>query len=379
MTEDIENGNTIVESDIEPILKSSSTEGQIRELSSSKKWAVIGGILALTSSLFFTFYGLLIKKFHMDFVDILFLRSLIQTPLLILFVKIRRRNLFVLEFSEDTTSVERLKKYCVLIGQGVLAGLNMMCSYLGVLYIPLGDALTIIYTAPIFTMIFSYIFLRTRQGFWKISLAILLMIGVILIIRPPFIFPQNAPKLQFHQQSKKTNQTFMAGENNSRMEIETFYWMGVAMSLGASCIGGLMNVSINYLKEVDSGTVYFWNGLMSIFCSFAFLTFDQNSQIFFNMKNVDLETVGKLAALASIGICSNWMSTISYQLLDPTFCAVLRSQEVIFAYIAQMIVFHVIPCNISFIGAFLVLLSAVCMPLEKFVKPRLPERIRFLF
>ena len=139
-----------------------------------------------------------------------------------------------------------------------------------------------------------------------------------------------------------------------------------------------MNVSINYLKEVDSGTVFFWNGFMSIICSFTFLSFDQNSQIFFNIINVDLETVGKLAALASIGICSNWMSTLSYQLLD-TFCAVLRSQEVIFAYIAQMIAFHVIPCNISFIGAFLVLLSAICMPLEKFVKPRLPERIRFLF
>ena len=146
MTKDIENGTTIVESDTKPILKSSSKDGQIRELSSSKKWAVVGGILALTSSLFFTFFGFLIKKFNMNFVDTLFVRSLIQIPLLILFVKIRRQNLFILEFSEDTTSVERLKKYCVLIGQGVLAGLNMMCSYLGVLYIPLGDALTIIYT-----------------------------------------------------------------------------------------------------------------------------------------------------------------------------------------------------------------------------------------
>ena len=53
------------------------------------------------------------------------------------------------------------------------------------------------------------------------------MIGVILVIRPPSIFPQNPPKLQFLQQSKKTNQTFMAGENKSRMEIETFHWTGV--------------------------------------------------------------------------------------------------------------------------------------------------------
>jgi hypothetical protein len=46
MTEDIEKGTTIDESDIEPILKSSSKEGQIKELSSSEKWAVNRGILA---------------------------------------------------------------------------------------------------------------------------------------------------------------------------------------------------------------------------------------------------------------------------------------------------------------------------------------------
>ena len=44
----------------------------------------------------------------------------------------------------------------------------------------------------------------------------------------------------------------MTGENKSRMEIETFHWPVLAISLGASCIGGLMNVSINYLEEVDS-------------------------------------------------------------------------------------------------------------------------------
>ena len=98
---------------------------------------ILGGILALTSSLVYTFYGILIKKFQLDFVDTLFIRSMIQTPLTIIFVKMRGKKLF-LEFSEDATRREKVGKYMVLVGAGILAGMNMMCSYLGVLYIPLG-------------------------------------------------------------------------------------------------------------------------------------------------------------------------------------------------------------------------------------------------
>ena len=65
----------------------------------------------------------------------------------------------------------------------------MMFSYLAVLYCPLGDAMTVIYSGPIFTMLFSYLFLRIRQGLWKIFFALILLVGVILVIRPPFMFP----------------------------------------------------------------------------------------------------------------------------------------------------------------------------------------------
>ena len=72
------------------------------------------------------------------------------------------------------------------------------------------------------------------------------------------------------------------------------------------------------------------------------------------------------------------MGTGSYQLLDPTICAVLRAQEVIFAYVAQAVILHVIPYYLSFIGASFVVLSAICIPLEKYVRPRLPERLRLI-
>ena len=85
----------------------------------------------------YTFYGILIKKFNLDFVDNMFVRSMIQIPLLMVFVILRRKSLF-LEFSEEATRREKVMKYLVLMGSGFLTGFNEHISYLGVLYVPIG-------------------------------------------------------------------------------------------------------------------------------------------------------------------------------------------------------------------------------------------------
>ena len=86
--------------------------------------------------------------------------------------------------------------------------------------------------------------------------------------------------------------------------------------------------------------------------------------------------MGELFVLGSLGICAVWMVTVSCQLLDPTINSVLRAQQVIFAFVAQTIVCQIIPYYLTFIGAGFVVLSAVCMPLEKYVKPKIPEKLR---
>jgi len=380
--EDSHENGFVIESDTLPIINDEDrSERQIvngttvhpEEMPVRKKWAALGAVLALSSSLVFTFYGLLIKQFKLDFVDTLFVRSVTQTTLALIFVKIKGKNL-LLKFPEDTTCREKTKRYMILIGASILTGMNIMCSFLGVLYLDLGDAMTIIYTGPIFTMIFSFLFLRIRQGLWKISFAGLLMVGVILVIRPPFLFPQHA----VHLHIQENNQTFLA--ETFSIGNENIHWIGVAICFTSSCIGSLIAVSIRYLTDVshvDSGTVMFWGGLMSILSAFVCLSFDERSQIFI-LQNIDSTTIGKLFALASLGISANWMGTGSYQLLDPTICAVLRAQEVIFAYVAQAIILHVIPYYLSFVGASFVVLSAICIPLEKYVRPRLPERLRLI-
>ena len=53
--------------------------------------------------------------------------------------------------------------------------------------LPVGDAATIIFCSPIFVMIFSHIMLREHCGIYRFIVIGLLMVGVILIAKPPFL------------------------------------------------------------------------------------------------------------------------------------------------------------------------------------------------
>ena len=90
-----------------------------KEPVTSKKWSILGGVLALSSSLGYTFYGLLIKEFDLNFIDNMFFRSVLQILLVGTFFKLRGKSL-LLEFQDHVTKKDKIKKYTVLFGQGTI-------------------------------------------------------------------------------------------------------------------------------------------------------------------------------------------------------------------------------------------------------------------
>ena len=105
--------NDAENADTQPIIVPEEAEESPR---SSRKWAILGATLALTSSLVYGFNGLLIKTFKLDFVDTLFVRSTLQTIFLFGLIKIRKIPIF-LTFSEEDDQKYKIKKYCILIFQ----------------------------------------------------------------------------------------------------------------------------------------------------------------------------------------------------------------------------------------------------------------------
>lgn len=64
----------------------------------------------------------------------------------------------------------------------------IICAYSCVLLMPLGDALTLIFSAPVSTMVIAALVLGQRLRLYKLSFALILLIGTVFVVRPPFLF-----------------------------------------------------------------------------------------------------------------------------------------------------------------------------------------------
>ena len=154
-------------------------EGQ----SFSSRWrSLFGLILAFVSGLIFTGNNCVIQTFSLDFAETLLIRSSVQVIFIGLILLIKGWTIW----PKIGEKYNRLR--ALIVFQGFWGGLMITCAFCSVLYLPLGDALTLIFSAPLSTMVMAAIFLGHRLRLYKISLGLILLTGTILVVRPPFIF-----------------------------------------------------------------------------------------------------------------------------------------------------------------------------------------------
>ena len=61
-------------------------------------------------------------------------------------------------------------------------------AYYAVGQIPLGDAIAIIFSSPVFTVFFEWLLVRKTRGLaYKFLFSIILLTGIVLVLQPPFL------------------------------------------------------------------------------------------------------------------------------------------------------------------------------------------------
>uniref|UniRef100_A0A3Q3WLQ3 Solute carrier family 35 member G1 n=1 Tax=Mola mola TaxID=94237 RepID=A0A3Q3WLQ3_MOLML len=78
------------------------------------------------------------------------------------------------------------RKYLVL--RGFIGSNAMILLYYAVQQMSLADATVIMFSNPVFTSLLAWIFLKERCTIWDCVFTVFTITGVILIARPPFIF-----------------------------------------------------------------------------------------------------------------------------------------------------------------------------------------------
>ena len=213
---------------------------------------------------------------------------------------------------------------------------------------PIGDALTIVFTEPLWTLILSKLILKIRIGLWKVFFGLLLILGMILCIQPPFLFQpidSNGNKTI----PDNTNNTNLVGEyvmhikdslhkggNCDGMEESENYYVGVLFAIGTAVTGAMANVVIARCEKVSSKVLVFYCGLGGVILAFICSIFDQNNLMIFNFSSISINQWMMLTVLGLMGIVGYFSMTRSLRLVPPTTVAVLRAMEIILAYIAQV-------------------------------------------
>jgi drug/metabolite transporter (DMT)-like permease len=70
----------------------------------------------------------------------------------------------------------------------MVSGGRVFLQFACLAFMPLGDALTLVFTEPLWTIILSKLILKIRVGWWKGIFSAILISGMVLTIQPEFMF-----------------------------------------------------------------------------------------------------------------------------------------------------------------------------------------------
>jgi len=208
--------------------------------------------------------------------------------------------------------------------------------------IPIAQAGAGLFTSPIFVLLISVLFLRTRIGFWRIAATGLGFVGVILILRPQqggvsivSLVPVAAGLL--YALNGISTRRWCGGETTATL------LMGLFVALGLwGAIGLAVFTAFPVSPDASGGLAFFTRGWVSPTVPFVLWTL--------------VQAFGSLIAVALL--------TRGYQLVEVSFAAVAEYTFLISAAFWTWILWAQIPDARAFAGAGAITVSGIIIALR---------------
>ena len=122
-----------------------------------------------------------------------------------------------------------------VFAQGALGGFLLLCVFEAIGRLPIGDYTAISFSSPAFTMVLSTFILKEHCGVYRSFIGVLLVSGVVVISRPPALFPEDITT-----DIPTTNMSSVVTPNN--FQKPPFDILGISFSLGVATIAALITI-----------------------------------------------------------------------------------------------------------------------------------------
>lgn len=229
--------------------------------------------------------------------------------------------------------------------QGVFGGLLLLAIFVAVKHVPLGNASAIFFCTPVATFLFASFMLEESFGLYRAFISLLMVTGVLLITRPPVLFPVDS------EQKDKEEDGNLVG-----------YMAAICVPI----LSAVVSIWTRQCRNVTASVLMFWFAAGAFIVAFGGIVFNFNDHVF-QMTTTNWIFTFVIIALGMIG---NMSYTFAVRWVSPSKANVFRSFEVILNYSLQILlekmVFH--PTDVA--GIVMLLLAVVATGFETEVMAR---------
>ena len=288
----------------------------------------LGIIFMILSVISFSVMDIVVKLMssHYPTGQLIFFRGLFGLiPILFIIPKERFGNLL---------KTEKIKLHLVRAFGGAFA---MTFLYLGLKFLPIADAITISFAAPIFATIFSIIFLNEKVRLIRWLAIFFGLTGVIIVLKPG-------------------------------TELFTYYsFFPILFCIGFATI----SIAIKKLSKTEP------DYLIALYFTLVLILFGLVS-ISMGWKKIDISDIHYLVIIGLSGSIGNIFLTKSIREADISLVTPIKYLSLVFAIIAGWLIFNEIPSALTISGAMLIILSTFVIFKREAAKKIKPTIIRQL-
>lgn len=251
------------------------------------------------------------------------LRFVFQTLPVIPLVFIRSEDLF------RTTKTEWL----LIVACSLLIGAGALVAYSALVYIPVMDATVLFNAQPIWVLFLSPIFLKTRIGVLDIITTGIVIIGVVFICQPTFLF----------------------GIATTSSES----WKGYLMGISSIILAGTSNCIVRKLRNKSISVILIMQTvtLLPLFLLYDLVTKDDNDPQTTSVW-VDLILAVFFSSIARI------LATAALKYEEAHVVSVIMSLEIVLSMPFQVLMFGIHPNALGYTGAMFVMFGIIVISLR---------------
>ena len=286
----------------------------------------LGIIYMILSVISFSVMDIIVKLMSDDYPtgQLIFFRGIFGLiPILFIIPKNRFKNLL---------ETQKIKLHLVRAFGGAFA---MTFLYLGLKYLPIADAITISFAAPIFATIFSILFLNETVRFIRWFAIILGMTGVIIVLKP------GTDLFTYH----------------------SFY--PILFCLGFATI----SIAIKKLSKTEP------DYLIALYFTFVLILFGTVS-IYFGWVPIKAEDIVFLIMIGLSGSIGNIFLTKSIREAEVSLVTPIKYLSLVFAILAGIFIFNEKLSYLTVAGACLIIISSFVIFKRESIKKIKPTIVR---